>query len=113
MCDCATPRNGTGYRHNKMICTDGSIAYCSLTEECYASEPFAYGELYDGCRLPLPGNSFVLEAPIFMKPSEEFNDQFFVTFNCYMSYSLCLQNVQVLGIGLVAIRYAICFQIMM
>ena len=64
MCDCATPRSGTGYKHNKMICSDGSIAYCSVNEECYASEPFAYGELYAGCR---SGNSFVLKAPIFMK----------------------------------------------
>ena len=63
---CATPRNGTGYRHNKMNCSDGSIAYCSVND---ASEPFAYEELYDGCSSDprTPGNSFVLEASILMK----------------------------------------------
>ena len=50
MCDCATPGNGTGYDKNQMICSDGSIAYCSHDEECYATEPFEYGKLYDGCR---------------------------------------------------------------
>ena len=66
MCTCATPRSGTGYRHNKMNCSDGSIAYCSVND---ASEPFAYEELYDGCSSDprTPGNSFVLEASILMK----------------------------------------------
>ena len=66
MCTCSTPRNGTGYRHNKMVCSDRSIAYCNVNEECYASEPFAYGELYNGCSSnpPPPGNYFVLESPI-------------------------------------------------
>ena len=34
------PDNGTGYRNNKMTCSDGRIAYCSTNEECYASEQF-------------------------------------------------------------------------
>merc|ERR1712150_10792 len=49
LCTCSTPRNGTGYRHNKMVCSDGTITYCNVNEECYASEPFAYGELYNAC----------------------------------------------------------------
>ena len=34
------PDNGTGYRNNKMTCSDRRIAYCSTNEECYASEQF-------------------------------------------------------------------------
>ena len=66
LCTCSTPRNGTGYRHNKMVCSDGTITYCNVNEECYASEPFAYGELYNACSSnpPPPGNYFVLESPI-------------------------------------------------
>ena len=64
VCTCATPRNGTRYSQNKMHCSDGLIKYCSPVEECYSYEPFEYGKLDDGCRLPPPppGNSFVLEA---------------------------------------------------
>ena len=40
MCRFATPDNGTGYRNNKMTCSDGRIAYCSSNEEGYASEQF-------------------------------------------------------------------------
>ena len=58
MCKCDTPANGTGYHKNKITCTDGSIAYCSSNEECYATDEFEYGKLYDGCRLP--GNYFGL-----------------------------------------------------
>ena len=56
MCSCDTPNNGTGYHYNKFTCSDGSISYCSTLEVCYATQPFAYGELYDGCRVP-PGES--------------------------------------------------------
>ena len=52
MCHCTTPGNGTGYRHNKMKCSDGSIRFCSSNEECHALEDFEYEHLYDGCRDP-------------------------------------------------------------
>ena len=42
MCHFATPDNGTGYRNNKMTCSDRRIAYCSTNEECYASEQFGW-----------------------------------------------------------------------
>ena len=29
----ATPDNGTGYRNNKMMCSDGKIAYCKDATE--------------------------------------------------------------------------------
>jgi len=35
-----------------MTCTDGSIAYCSSNEECYATETFDYGQLDIACRTP-------------------------------------------------------------
>ena len=56
MCSCSTPSHGTGYHYNKFTCSDGLTSYCSTEEECYSSQPFAYGELYDGCRVP-PGES--------------------------------------------------------
>ena len=52
MCNCTTPNNGTGYDHNKFLCSDGSMAYCSENEECYATEPFQFDRLNDGCRIP-------------------------------------------------------------
>ena len=51
-CICATPGYGAGYRNNKMICTDGFIAYCAPDEECYETKSFNYEQLYDGCRPP-------------------------------------------------------------
>ena len=57
-CDCTSPGKGEGYMNNKMNCTDGSVAYCALNEECYATESFEYGKLYEGCRLP--GNILAL-----------------------------------------------------
>ena len=43
----AIPDNGTGYRNNKMTCSDGRIAYCSTNEECYASAQFGW----DNCMM--------------------------------------------------------------
>ena len=37
--------------NNQMTCSDGSIKYCGADEECFATQPFDYGKLYDGCRL--------------------------------------------------------------
>ena len=51
-CNCTTPGQGIGYSKNKMTCTDGSIAYCSSNEECYATESFDYGQLDIACRIP-------------------------------------------------------------
>ena len=52
MCNCTTPGQGIGYSKNKMTCSDGSIAYCSSNEECYAIETFDYGQLDIACRTP-------------------------------------------------------------
>ena len=42
----ATPDNGTGYSNNKMMCSDGKIAYCKD-----ATEQFEQGQSYDGCKI--------------------------------------------------------------
>ena len=42
----ATPDNGTGYSNNKMMCSDGKIAYCKD-----ATEQFEQGYSYDGCKI--------------------------------------------------------------
>ena len=63
MCNCTKPGNGIGYANNRMVCSDGSVEYCSSNEECYSTKPFAYVELYDGCRIP--GNYLVIQKPSF------------------------------------------------
>merc|ERR1719183_518263 len=50
-CECSTPNTGTA-GHNGYECTDGTSAYCSSDQECYATSAFTKGDWASGCRLP-------------------------------------------------------------
>ena len=63
ICTCSTPGTGVGYQNNRMACSNGQTVYCSLTEECYSTEPFDIERLYDGCRIP--GYLFLLLSASF------------------------------------------------
>jgi len=51
-CSCSSPGQGT-IGHNGYECTDGSSAYCSSWEECYATASFSKGDSSAACRTKL------------------------------------------------------------
>jgi len=48
LCTCTTPNAGT-VGHNQYTCDDGTSAWCSSHQECYATSSFTKGDWQSGC----------------------------------------------------------------